>query len=101
MCGKEESAKSRSTCVGNSGEIFLNHLVLPGVELDVDRLGANNSKEVRSKERKKDIIGCSARWRQSLHRHQGRKNLGLEDVGDGDGGIGEDDGEAWPEESVD
>ena len=62
LCGREESAKSRSTCVGNSGEISLNHLVLPGVELDVDGLGANNSKEVCSKERKEDIVGCFARW---------------------------------------
>ena len=66
----------------------------------MDGLGADNSKEVCCKKWKEEVVCRSAGCRHpllSLHWH---KHLGLKEVGDSDGGVGEDDGKAWPEEAV-
>ena len=66
----------------------------------MDGLGADHPKEVCSKEGKEEVIRCSSCRGQllpSLYRH---KHPGLEEVGNGDGGVGEDDGQAGPEEPV-
>ena len=66
----------------------------------MDGLGADDAKEVCSKEGKEEVVCGSTSCGHplaSLHRH---KHLGLEDVGNGDGGVGEDDGQTRPEEPV-
>ena len=66
----------------------------------MDGLGADNPEKVCSEERKKEVVCCSTHCGNLLHPLHRHKHLGLKEVGDGDGRVGEDDGEARPEESV-
>ena len=66
----------------------------------MDRLRADDAKEVCSKEGKEEVVCGSTSWGHPLASLRRHKHLGLEDVGNGDGGVGEDDSQTRPEEPV-
>ena len=73
---------------------------IPGVELDMDRPAAHHSNQVAQEERQQEGVHTSGRLRYGHLLLLLPEYLDVPEVGQADGGEGEDDGEAGPEEEV-